>query len=331
MSKETYEVLQNDNFENLVWTCRVCKINFPKFSKISNSLKQIDNDNKARLGLVEDKLQQFQNEIPIQIQASAKELKLEVKEDITSELKEDITSLIQVQVKEYDERKRRESNIMIFNLPEPKAENPDLRKTEDEDILWNLFDAIDSPQVTMTNIIRIGTRQQGKTRPLKLILCNASDRRKIFDACRLNRLVLSNHSIFNKVVIFITRDYTPVQREENKILRHELKRRQDAGENVKIRGNKIVTANNPTIPTSSKVVPQPVRRTYPGALSRTNIPGQIIINSITSTPKLAHSLPRTTDVDKRRIAYLNNDSLNDFLPTDETTMAYTDADVDNNA
>ncbi|KAK6168349.1 hypothetical protein SNE40_020903 [Patella caerulea] len=280
-------------------------------------------------------MDQLKLDVPKQVQACIVDMKDKVKHELSNELANDLSSMVRDQIEENNERRRRDANIMIFNLPESKADNPDLRKTDDEGSLWEILDVINSPQVDFTSIIRIGIRQPNKTRPLKLILLNPTDRRKIFDACRDNRDKLLHHKVFSNVII--TRDYTPKQREENKNLREEVRKRREAGEKVRIRGDKIVTDSNPKatdrkkasnneLPVAPLSQTLDVRRNQqqgsPKLYSSTPRPSSPFVN-IRNTKR--SSSPLSTP--RRIISYkARQDILSDSMATDDETIIYSQED-----
>lgn len=120
---------------------------------------------------------------------------------------------------ELNERKRRENNVILFNVVESKAVSSDVRRREDLDAvvvcIRSVCDSIDCESLVIS---RLGKYQRDKVRPIKVVFPSASEA----------RLVLKNKKKCTSG-IKICSDKTPSQRDYLKQLQNELKNLCESG------------------------------------------------------------------------------------------------------
>ena len=124
-------------------------------------------------------------------------------------------------VSEIEERAKRESNVMLFNLKET-GELPEEIKRSDEAKLKEIARIIDT-KFEALRTIRIGKRENGKIRPLKVILKNRDERNAVLS--KIKNLRTSTEEFAKNLVI--KTDLTPKQRQEEKQLLAERNKRRD--------------------------------------------------------------------------------------------------------
>lgn len=233
VSQCVYEELEHGNLEGFTWHCAGCKVSLPSLRSIDKTLKQMDQKTDHRLRSLEHKLDSLDMAITEKVTEQVKTLKTEVVEDVTN----DLDKMIDRKIKEYEDQQRRVNNLMLYNMPEINNPNPEIRRAKDIENITRLANDIGIAEVEIKAAIRIGNRweNQGKTRPLKLVMENNHHRKILLD----NAKYIGTKSVEYKNAV-ITRDMTPKQREEWKLLRSELKTRRDAGEIVTIRQGKVV-------------------------------------------------------------------------------------------
>lgn len=126
------------------------------------------------------------------------------------------------------ERERRANNVILVGVKECDSDNGGDRKTHDENSVKKILLEMDRDgnySSKVMTVLRLGRREDGKTRPLKVVLASRQDA----------ILVLKNKSKANRLVR-IYDDKTPKQREELQQLRDTLKARTELGEtNLTIR------------------------------------------------------------------------------------------------
>ena len=158
----------------------------------------------------------------------------QIKEELTVELNQNLSLKIQEEcdkladksldqpkmlkelTMEVSDRDRRRNNMIIFRLPESKKENEEARAKDDTDRSNSIMEIVNGGLITIKakKIIRLGTYDQTKTRPLLVSLDSHSDKEKIM----ANTAKLKNTAHKD---ISIGHDLTKTQREEYKTLIRE--------------------------------------------------------------------------------------------------------------
>ena len=130
---------------------------------------------------------------------------------------------------ELADRKRREANVVVYNLTE-LSDN-----SRDRSQFVELCDKVFSIKVGIIKSVRLGKHQENKARPFLITLETICDKETITSRSYL----LRNHEQYKNV--FITSDMTKYQRHKHKQLVEELKRRRTNEPNLVIRDGIIVT------------------------------------------------------------------------------------------
>lgn len=139
------------------------------------------------------------------------------------------------------ETKERARSIVIAGITE-LAGKPSERRQADGDQLVKLFDELDV-EAEVVATYRMGVRESGKKRLIKVVLGNSGQQRAILAAARK----LKNSVEFKGV--FLRPSMTKEERDEDYALRRELAERRRNGENVRIKGwpgykREIVSVNS---------------------------------------------------------------------------------------
>lgn len=133
---------------------------------------------------------------------------------------------------EFQNREKRRNNLIIYGLPENGYIPTQLSQLAQE---------LNISGTEITNYTRLGQKNQYKPRPL-LITVKDLDKRQAF---LINGKNLRASMSYLKNV-YISPDYTPKEREHNKLLVDELRYRRSNGEdNLIIRRGKLVERNRP--------------------------------------------------------------------------------------
>ena len=137
---------------------------------------------------------------------------------------------------EYMDRERRRHNLVIYGMPESSNSTSAELGTDDQSRFSGLVRSqFNIENINISKVIRIGRSTNNKPRPLLVTLLDDSSRRYILQ----NAKSLRNNSTYNNV--YISPDLTPKEREINRQLHTELKRRKQAGEtNLMIKRGKII-------------------------------------------------------------------------------------------
>ena len=144
-------------------------------------------------------------------------------EEMLESVKGGIDELVDSRTRELEDRKRRELNLTVFNLPEKTNDDGAVNKQADEADFKNICSRLGLDNVNIVTAFRLGRKSNHKIRPLKVILSDKSHSKFLLDNARFipNKLPVK----WQKVVII--RDLTPVQRQERKD-RFEARRGQQA-------------------------------------------------------------------------------------------------------
>ncbi|MES9904149.1 MAG: hypothetical protein ABW168_15925 [Sedimenticola sp.] len=226
-----YEELEENNIPGFSWHCRSCKMSLPTLRNMDKTLKSMDEKNENRLSQIESKLDKLDTKIVEKIKEQVDGLKV----DVVGEIKSDMEAMIDARIKEYEDQQHRIGNIIVYNLPEIKSQNSEIRKTKDEENFRTVANSIGITDLQIKASIRLGKMVEGNTRPMKVVLENKQQRQSLLNK---SREISTKSQHFKDVVI--ARDLTPKQRDESKKLRAELQIRRNAGEIVTIRQGKVV-------------------------------------------------------------------------------------------
>ena len=81
---------------------------------------------------------------------------------------ENIKSVVSELLAEPKENEARRLNLVCLNLPESKKEDSIERQHEDHDFLMNVLENHMDLDIEVNKLVRLGKREAGKTRPIRL-------------------------------------------------------------------------------------------------------------------------------------------------------------------
>ena len=141
-------------------------------------------------------------------------------------------------IDEYQDRERRKANIILHNIPEPDNDTRTEKELMDRQTFTRITEEVFNMKVKATKAIRLGRPQEDRPRLVLITLENPEVRRDILKRCKELR------GIEEWERVYISPDLTQPERQRNKELRDELKRRREDGEtNIMIRRGRIVSDN----------------------------------------------------------------------------------------
>ena len=150
---------------------------------------------------------------------------------IVTEMKEQVEQL---------ERERRKNNLIIFSLKESDKKDPKERYKDDEEMCQRLLSKLGFSDLGIETTIRIGKKVPSRDRPLLMKLSHVKDVRMILQG--KNKL----KKVDGFMNVYIEKDLTTMEREQNKKLRRELYEKRDEGRGwFMIKGKKIVKVEPP--------------------------------------------------------------------------------------
>lgn len=147
-----------------------------------------------------------------------------------------ISSAVESVIAEEKDKDKRKMNVILHNVIESTAEDGQTRKTEDINVVSDIFQKGLGVNVKVCNAVRLGKREN-KPRLLKVTVDSVQSRATVLRNCTKLR---SKDNPENLAKIFITPDMTQKQREANKALRAELAELNKDGRKYKIKNGKIV-------------------------------------------------------------------------------------------
>ena len=279
MSSGTYDVLINDSSTNLRWFCDQCEKSFsnPKMesesvendqtlSKIDEILKIVEqvldkaNTADKRLDSIEKQLGD-KADISVMKQLETRLKKIEEKLDTPNTsnhsrlLNEPSCALseskkgcpkdpIVANMNEIQDRDRRKSNIFIFNVKECTGDNTDVRKEYDMAKVTELLSNEMNVMTTVTNPVRLGPKKENMQWPRPLCITVDSEGTKQNILIESKNLQASREETVKR--IFMKKDMTPMEREQETSLKNQLSQKrmqsEESGDQTKwvIRKGRIV-------------------------------------------------------------------------------------------
>lgn len=121
-------------------------------------------------------------------------------------------------VNELQERQKRATNIMIYNMPENTSDFEEVKKITRE--------ATNNVVIEVVSVTRVGKANKNGARPLKVVYRTSNDAMMV---------IRKRKSVGRARKIFIDVDMTALQRKNIKKLQEELQDRKAKGENVVIK------------------------------------------------------------------------------------------------
>lgn len=197
--------------EDYDFHCKCCKQTKPTLESIDRNLKELNQRQEIRLTTLEEKVKRIDLTVKDTVKNEVQEAKNQIMEDIKST----ITQAVDNRTKEMEDRRRRELNIVVFNLPEGKNENGQLNKQYDENNVRTIAEKLGlDTYLQIETSYRLGkkNRNQAKERVLKIILQDRKQRKFLLENSR--RIKEIAEEIFKRVVLF--KDLTLDQRDERK-------------------------------------------------------------------------------------------------------------------
>ena len=190
--------------------------------KISSSIDVLSSkivNFEKRLSVLQAKSDEHENQI-IEIRQVVGTLQSDFTHEVTEEM---------------EQRTQRLQNIVISGISELGNGSVDDRKHHDEKETELVLSELGISNLQHYHISRIGKPHQNRSRMIKVVCPDVQTKRTIL---RNGKRLRSSPHFKN---VFVNEDRTPMQQDQFRKLRAELKRRKENGEDVMIRHNKIMT------------------------------------------------------------------------------------------
>ena len=150
---------------------------------------------------------------------------------------DELRNAISAVINEEKEKQKRKLNLIIHNVKESNAEQPQARKEQDLATLQDIMSSQLNIQVRISNAIRLGKKGGPKPRLLKITVESDEEKAAIL---RNTKKLRTQSTPEHLKRIFITPDLTPREQEANKALRSELARRNQSENQYRIKNGRIV-------------------------------------------------------------------------------------------
>lgn len=126
---------------------------------------------------------------------------------------------VDLSLKEMQDRSRRKQNLIIFNIPECSSEDREERKLYDISEAVDIFNDL-KIESSVSNPVRLGLRATDSKypRPLRISVPDEETKWKIIKDAK-NLATLGKE---NRAKIYIKRDMTPLEREQDAVIRKKL-------------------------------------------------------------------------------------------------------------
>ena len=227
MKKSVYTALST--IENAHWFCDPC--NAPAMSLIAaeRSMKEAC---ESYMEGISSKLEEFEHNLitkasvitVAELSKMVEELSIKVEELRKTSVpapQKDSNEAEMIAVSDIEERAKRSTNLMLFNLKE-SGETAEEMKRDDEAKLKEIARITDT-KFEALKAIRLGKKEPGKTRPLKVIFQSREERNAVL--AKAKNLRTSDEAMAKNLVLKL--DLTPKQRQEEKQLLAERNKRRD--------------------------------------------------------------------------------------------------------
>lgn len=245
--KQEFNKFRDEMRSFLVSFADIQKENMYKLEKDMSDIKNQLSDIKLSTNNVIEEQNRMRSELDqLKNLCSANENSIKYLQTINSESKESSSSQsclfspssYEKVLNECHDRIMRRKNILIIGIPEPTVENKNDRLVSDKKEVLKVINLLCTDCPMPSKIFRIGKYLTGKNRPIKVC----------FESDQIAKNLLRNRGNI-KTEIKIFSDQTPSQQNCFKVLKEELRKRQQSGENnlvIKyIKGTPKIIAQQP--------------------------------------------------------------------------------------
>ncbi|XP_060574693.1 uncharacterized protein LOC132732313 [Ruditapes philippinarum] len=198
LSTTVIDLMLNGELQDYRYNCKSCKQTIPTLENIDKKLSKISDQQERRMSSLEEKV----NRIEISTKNIIKEEIKDIKNNIMTDFEEKICRMIQARTNEMDDRRRRELNIVVFNLPEGGDKTGKENKKYDEDNLCEIAKDIGLDNIEIETSYRLGKKKdtEKNCRVLKVILKDRKQRKHLPEHSK--EISKKSSKKFSNVVLF---------------------------------------------------------------------------------------------------------------------------------
>ena len=150
ISATLWECITKGELDDFIWSCRSCRATFPSLDNISKVLGDIKTSTNSRMDKFEERLGTIEERTNEEIKNNVSSMKTEIIESLQGNLE----SLVDSRTKE--DRKRRDTNLIIFNVPEHRLPRGEDNKMKDIEDTQNLSSSLGLENLRRTHCFRLG-------------------------------------------------------------------------------------------------------------------------------------------------------------------------------
>ena len=235
VNKSEYAAMKSGK-RSLMWFCENCIDDTEAFVKNTNKI-----DSNMSKTIV-DKLDILTAKVDSLSGLTERVSKLE--KAIASEeraLDQVIDMKLENKLKELEDKEKRKENLVLYNVKESENDDVITRIEKEGKKVIAICTYLDiNPDCVAKKMYRLGKRVPGKTRPLKIHIKDDSARNKILS----NAKTLKDCPDEKLKIIYILKDLTFKERDQNRQLVEKMKLMRSEGKQVKIYRGKIVDIQN---------------------------------------------------------------------------------------
>lgn len=207
-----FKLISDEKQDGFQWNCKSCTNTLPTLENITGTLIEIKQMHENRMGNLEKKVENLGSELREEISDKITNIKLEVKNEVKDEMTTNIRNIVDERNRELEDRKRRETNLVFFNIQEKNEQNAQAEKQKDEDDVRQVAKDLGLEDIDITAMFRLGKKIQDKTRPIKIIIGSRNNKKFLLDNAKHIKSKVTSR--LNKTVI--VRDQTAEQRNERR-------------------------------------------------------------------------------------------------------------------
>lgn len=152
ISEGLYRCTLEGGLENFLWSCKSCRATFPSIQNISEVLKDIQKNTDKRIESLESRVSSIENKTTEVIQDQIQKMKVEVIDSV----KDGLDKLVDSRAREIEDRKRREMNLIVFNLVEHRSPSGEENKKRDEENIKRLSASLGLENPQYLTCFRLG-------------------------------------------------------------------------------------------------------------------------------------------------------------------------------
>lgn len=175
MSKAVYDAInETEGADNFIWACTPCKAGIPNLKAIKKAVENNNQEIKKLDKTVNSMNEEIRQLVIGEIKASTE--KGAIRDLVCNTVKEAVDE----QLLEREERVKRETNLIFFNVKESGSEHSETREKEDVATIKNVCSsALGIDHVGITKCMRLGKKGGNFPRPVKVVLENKEQRPQI--------------------------------------------------------------------------------------------------------------------------------------------------------